>query len=358
MKRTILISFFLLIVSVMLLSVIMTDETISVCERRQLKEFPEFTWEELLAGDYALKVESYLLDHMPFRENFRSFKAWSESNVFAKTDINDIYMEDGHLFKMQYPYKPEMSEKFVEYIESVTDKYFENNNVYVGVVPDKNYYSFNGYLKLNYKHMIDTVKRGEYQYIELFDTLSLNSYYKTDLHWKQETLWPVVRRLSDTLGFDMKVGPADYTINTYEAFYGAYAGQSTRNTEADVLTFLSLSYFDELKVMNYEKASEISIYNKEHLSNLDAYDVFLSGACALLEIENPNASSDMELVIFRDSFGSSITPLLIDSYSKIIMIDTRYFPYEYLGQFIEFNAGQDVLFLYSTLVINNSIMLR
>jgi hypothetical protein len=91
---------------------------------------------------------------------------------------------------------------------------------------------------------------------------------------------------------------------------------------------------------------------------LDAYDVFLSGASALLVIENPNASSDKELVIFRDSFGSSITPLLIDSYSKIIMIDTRYVPYEYLEQFIEFNAEQDVLFLYSTLVINSSIMLR
>ena len=63
------------------------------------------------------------------------------------------------------------------------------------------------------------------------------------------------------------------------------------------------------------------------------------------------------MIIFRDSFGSSITPLLIPYYSKITVIDNRYIASDYLTNYIEFN-DQDVLFLYSTLIVNNSGSLK
>ena len=40
--------------------------------------------------------------------------------------------------------------------------------------------------------------------------------------------------------------------------------------------------------------------------------------------EKIKADTEKELVIFRDSFGSSISPLLINYYSKITIIDNRY----------------------------------
>ena len=85
----------------------------------------------------------------------------------------------------------------------------------------------------------------------------------------------------------------------------------------------------------------------------DLYEMFLSGPRSLLVIDNPSADTDKELIIFRDSFGSSIAPLFIEAYSKITLVDIRCISPAYLGRFIEFD-GQDVLFLYSTLVLNNS----
>ena len=41
----------------------------------------------------------------------------------------------------------------------------------------------------------------------------------------------------------------------------------------------------------------------------DPYSVFLSGSKSLLTITNPSADTDRELVIFRDSFASSLAPL-------------------------------------------------
>ena len=69
------------------------------------------------------------------------------------------------------------------------------------------------------------------------------------------------------------------------------------------------------------------------------------------------ASSDDELIVFRDSYGSSLVPLLISSYKKIIVIDTRYISSNILDNYVEFK-GQDVLFLYSVNTINNSFTVK
>ena len=60
-------------------------------------------------------------------------------------------------------------------------------------------------------------------------------------------------------------------------------------------------------------------------------------------------------MLFRDSFGSSIAPLLIENYRKITLIDLRYINSELLTEYIEFN-NQDVLFLYSGVVLNQNIL--
>ena len=62
-------------------------------------------------------------------------------------------------------------------------------------------------------------------------------------------------------------------------------------------------------------------------------------------------------MIFRDSFGSSLAPLLIEGYEKITLVDIRYMHSNLLPNYIEF-TDQDVLFLYSTMVLNSSSMLH
>ena len=63
------------------------------------------------------------------------------------------------------------------------------------------------------------------------------------------------------------------------------------------------------------------------------------------------------LILFRDSFGSSLIPLLTEGYSRITILDTRYIIPDLLGNFAEFENA-DVLFLYSTSILNQSSTLR
>lgn len=74
-------------------------------------------------------------------------------------------------------------------------------------------------------------------------------------------------------------------------------------------------------------------------------------------MENPAATSQRELILFRDSFGSSLAPLLTSSYQKITLIDLRYISSDLLDSYVRFQ-DQDVLFLYSALIWNQSGTIR
>lgn len=76
-----------------------------------------------------------------------------------------------------------------------------------------------------------------------------------------------------------------------------------------------------------------------------------------MEIQNPKSTSGKELIIFRDSFGSSLAPLLVEAYDKVTLIDTRYISMRILEKYVQFE-NQDVLFLYNTALVNSSFVLK
>ena len=111
------------------------------------------------------------------------------------------------------------------------------------------------------------------------------------------------------------------------------------------------------KVYYLEDRKNDKVYIEDKLNNLDSYDIFLSGPSSYIEIINNNNTTTKELVIFRDSFSSSLAPLLLPYYKKITLIDIRYINSENYLKKINFN-NQDVLIIYSTLLINNSYTLK
>ena len=110
-------------------------------------------------------------------------------------------------------------------------------------------------------------------------------------------------------------------------------------------------------VTDHETGKTLPVYDMEKLTSKDLYDVFLSGSKSLLTIDNPNAGTEKELIVFRDSFASSMVPLLLQDYAKVTLVAIRYLSSQMLGNFVEF-TGQDVLFLYSTTVLNTEGILK
>jgi hypothetical protein len=185
--------------------------------------------------------------------------------------------------------------------------------------------------------------------------MSLEDYYETDTHWRQERLDKVIIQMSKTIKFDYQKTP--YKENIYNNFYGVYYGESAINRSPEKLIYLTNNNLNNIHVKYLENNNLNTIYNLEKLNSWDGYEVYLDGASSFIEIYNKNSKSNKELIIFRDSFASSITPLLTDYYQKITLIDNRYIDSKNYLKLIEFK-DQDIIFMYSTLIVNNSNSLK
>ena len=335
----------------------------SEAERRPLAQLPEITGETLLNGKFMSEFEDYTLDQFPLRDTFRQVKSLFHYYVLGQKDNNDIYIADGFAVKQEYPYNPQSVDHALNRFNYLHDKYLADSgsNVFMAIVPDKGYYlgEASGHLTMDYEAMFSAFETGMpwAEFVDITDTLSAEDYYRTDTHWRQEKLLDAAARLCEALGVTAPRAE-DYTVTALERlFYGVYYGQAALPMKPETMYILESDLLQNCIVKDWESGKYNAVYDRTKLESKDLYDVFLSGSRSLLTIENPNASTDRELIVFRDSFGSSIVPLLVQDYAKVTLVDIRYIQIDVLDRFLTFE-GQDVLFLYSTLVLNNSATIK
>lgn len=356
MKEKILSILFVLFLSIFfVINIFVKDIDISSSERRKLEKFPRISMKNIMDGSFMEDFDLYTVDQFVFRDNFRTIKAKVNYNVFQKLDNNGIYVIDDYIFKSEYPINIKSIDNFIDKINSIGEFLTKDNKVYYAIIPDKNYYVEDSkYLNIDYNLMYEKLEKINYEYIELREVLNLRDYYRTDTHWKQENLNKVVDRLGKRMGFNVS---DNYIQKNYEPFYGVYYGQSALNIKLDKIIYLTNDIIEDSNVYYYEDSNNKKVYTLNKLANLDKYDIYLGGASSFIEIINEKNQTGRELVIFRDSFGSSLAPLLIEAYSKITLIDIRYINSDTYLNMIDFK-NQDVLFLYSTLIVNNSSTLK
>ena len=334
------------------LHIALPDKSMSTTERRELRTFPEFSF----SSEYITKVEKYLLDHFPYREKYRMVKATFNYNVLNRLENNNIYLKEDNIYKSNYPTNVNSINNFKNKITKLNSLLTKDNKTYMMIVPDKNYYlEDNNFLHIDYDYIYSEVGKLNIKNIDIKNILNKEDYYETDTHWKQENIEKVVYELSKVM--NLKYKKQIYTKHEYDNFYGVYYGESAVTRSPETLTYMTINIIDNANVKYLENSKLKKIYNEDKLDSFDSYEVYLDGASSFIEITNPNSLNEKELIIFRDSFGSSITPLLIPYYSKITLIDNRYINSATFMNYITFE-DQDVLFLYSTLLVNDSGSLK
>lgn len=338
----------------------------SESERRALQKFPETNMETILNGEFADEFEDYAVDHFPARDMWRSVKANVKNVFLAQKDNHGLFVVEKHLSKLEYPMNTKMLDHAVQVFTKVKNLYLDKNDserntrIYLAVIPDKNRYiaKENGYLSMDYDAFSNYLKENmDYAtYIEIADYLDAEDYYYTDSHWRQEKIVDVAKHLNDVMSggsfSDNQSTPAYEIIDLNIPFYGVYVGQSAMKCEPDHLICLSNDTIEALKV---EGAN--AVYDMGKANGRDPYEMFLSGNQPVVTLENPLNDNGRRLIVFRDSYGASIAPLLAEAYSEVVLVDLRYVSSEMVGQFVDF-GNADVLFLYSTTLLNNSLSLK
>ena len=330
------------------------DEAFSDRERRNLAQMPELTMQSVLSGKFMSEFEEYALDQFPMRDAF--LKLYQK--VSTTKDQNGLYVADGHIASMQYPMDEDGMERAAKIFKEIQSEYADGNNIYLSIIPDKNAFlgEDNGYLTMDYEAFYEKMQTETgFNYIQIDDLLELEDYYTTDGHWNQGRIVDVARRLAQGMGTDISWSYDTEILDV--PFYGAYYGQLATNLSADTIQYYTNDVINGMKVFDHQNNKEIDVYDMEKANGKDPYEIFLGGPLSLVTIENPACDNGKELIIFRDSFGSSIVPLLAEGYEKVTLVDIRYIPSKQVCQMIDFE-GADVLFLYSTLILNNAETLK
>jgi hypothetical protein len=374
--------FAVFVIAMIMAFVVAPKETVSKSERRHLATKPELTIENILDETFMEKTEEYLLDHFPFRDTLRCIKAYFAYDVLQQKQNNDIYVAKCHASKLEYPLKEASVKRLADKMESLREWYFKDSKVYYGVIPDKNMFLAEGlgYPYIRYDEIVEGLNGyldgKDYVNIDLLSELTIDDYYRTDTHWKQENLLGAAQTVVDTLGVGQNVNLSNnnFSVNEIKDFYGVYYGQSALPMEPDTINYLTNDVIELAYVWNIEEnigdgtiimpedegAVLKPVYQLDKLedgASLDKYDIFLGGAAALEIIKSPKAATDRRLIIFRDSYTSSLAPLLLEAYGEIDLIDLRYISSELVGDYVDFE-GADILFLYGVAVVNGAAVLK
>ncbi len=271
------------------------------------------------------------------------------------------YLHNGHISRVEYPMSEDSIGWAAYVFQSVKDMYLadRDSGIYLCIIPDKNALlaTAAGVDCMDYEAFYASVyeQTGYMTGIDIRDTLSLEDYYTGDSHWRQECIVDAAQLLAQGMGVSL---PSDYeTLTALEDFKGAYHKQYPEEVQAESLLYLSNDIMKGFIVKDVANGKPMKLYDLSLSQGSDPYSMFLGGAMSIITIENPAADTDRELVIFRDSFGSAIAPLLAQGYAKTTVIDLRYITASFLSKFVSFE-DQDVLFLYSTLLLNSSAGLK
>lgn len=335
----------------------------SPAERRALAKMPILTKNNLLSGQYAEEWETFALDQFPMRDSFRTLKALVSFGFFGRKENNRLFTAKGHLSKLDDPLREDLILLAKEKLRGLYEANLKDTDcsIYFAVIPDKNFFlAHEVTLPVpDYEKLISELN-GALSFarpIPLADTLSLDCFYKTDLHWRNERLLPAAKRLAEAMVVPLAEDFKEKRVE--KPFSGVYVGQSALPFPAEEMLYLTSDAIERATVTDYDTGQPrpASVYDEEKADGRDGYDFFLAGATALITIENGEALTEKELVVFRDSFASSLIPLLIPSYRKITLIDPRYLEPNLIGRFVSFER-QDVLFLFSSSILANATVFK
>ena len=272
---------------------------------------------------------------------------------------NGMLVSDGRYVEADEAVNAASVSRFAEKLITLKETYFPENKAYYATIPEKSYFLRDKTTHFLNHDTIAAMLDEELYYgwsgsIDLASALSLDDYYNTDRHWRQERLFPVVDKLGEAMGFT--VDKTAFIEHTHENFRGAYQ-KAVPDIAAETLTWLTSPITDGATVKDFQHPKATAVYDESKLTAKEPYDIFLSGATPLTTITNPNAAEKRRLIVFRDSYGSSLAPLLLPAYSEITLVDLRYMASSLLGDYVDFTDAE-VLFLFSDKVVNNSVMLK
>ncbi len=345
------------LILVFLINLLIPSSKISEKENRALAQFPEFSLSALADGSFTKGFEDYISDQFIARNGFVSSKRRIETLMGKKENHGILLADDGYLIENSADLSYENVDANLKAIEDLAK--VGRYNISFAIVPTA-YEIMSDKLPANsYTNVYDeliskvknTVKSKNVKLADVKTTLKNNKdkdlYYRTDHHQTSHGSYYLYTALENNLGYKAYGRDRFKIEQKADDFFGTtWSNSGFAPSKADSVHRYS---FDE----NYNCTAEFpsenkkmkSLYSDDKLKTKDKYAYFLDGNHGITEIKS-SCPTGKRLAVIKDSYAHSLVPFLANHYSRIYMVDLRYYNgdiFEYL-----YNSDvKDVLVLYN-----------
>lgn len=345
------------LVLMLIANILVPSKSISEKENRALARFPKLSLAAIKDGSFSRGFEDYISDQFVFRNSFVSMKRRVASLAGKKENHGILFGKDGYLIENSADHSFENVASNLEGIESLAS--VKRYNITFAPVPTayevmshklpKNSYT-DVYGKLCDK-IKSTLKSPNVKVADVSGVLKENNdkylYYRSDHHQTALGSYYLYSALGKSLSYEPYPRDRFKVEEKANDFLGtAWSNSGFAKTVEDSIhkyvfdekyTF-KVTFPTENKTMN-------SLYSDDKLKTKDKYSYYLDGNHGLAEIES-SCPGDRRIAVIKDSYAHSLVPFLANHYSKIHMIDLRYYSgdiFEYLYK----SDIKDVLILYN-----------
>lgn len=332
----------------------------SSSEKRYLQKFPDANVEKVLSGEFGSEFETFFADRFPQRNTWVGLNAYTtlaEGNNGASGVYN---CKNGYLINKPVSTDNNLDKNvgavvdFAKTIDAPTTVMLVPSTGYIAddVLPtfhdkyndDEDISKISSTLSKDKIGFVDLRERFKSEYKN-----GSQLYYRTDHHWTTKGAYTGYQELCKALG----VTPIDDSTlkkDSYPDFYGTtYSSSGFWLTPPDNIEIWSNPKNSDKNIsVKITEGANVktsgSMYFTDHLKEDDKYPVFIDGNHALTEITNTNAKNGTILLI-KDSFSHSLAPFLAENYSKVVLVDLRYYK-ESVSDLVSAYNPEQVVVLY------------
>ncbi len=339
------------------LNIVIPSKDISEKENRALAKFPKISFASIKDGSFSKGFEDYISDQFVFRNSFVSAKRQAEVLVGKKENHGILFGKDGYLIENSADHSFENVKPNLEAIENLAA--VKRYNITLALVPTayevmSHKLPNNSYTDV-YNGLIDnaktTIKSKNVNIADVSAELKKHKdeyiYYRSDHHQTAHGSYYLYTALAGGLSYEAYPKDRFKIEEKSTDFMGtAWSNSGFAHTKEDTIYKYTFDGNYSYKVsFPTEKKTMDSLYSDSMLKTKDKYSYYLDGNHGLAEITS-SCPGDKRIAVIKDSYAHSLVPFLANHYSKIYMIDLRYYSgdiFEYLYK----SDIKDVLVLYN-----------
>lgn len=343
-KYPLLILFFLFLFGFMALDGLWPKRASSELERRDLAQFPAFSWSALFSNKWTAAYDKYTKDQVVGRDMWLSLQSRSETLLFQKKEIGGALLgSDNELFTKLFALTPHQQKQLaantailqnfvarhpgdvtVLLAPSASSVYPERLPARVPML-DEDAYLNEFFAALGPESSLDLRQA-------FIENKAQKLYYDTDHHWTTEGgAYVAYQEFCKRKGLaPLQVEPEDFV--EVPGFYGTtYAKCVLWDQAPDTLRYLDLpnrmTIWSSDGLGNLTPAAgpdaadvTVGLYDLPKAHTGDKYALFLHGNNGYSTIEG---SGEGKLLVIKDSYANSLVPYLTANYAQIGVVDPR-----------------------------------